>query len=72
MVQSVKHPTLDFGSGQDLLVLEIKSQVQLCTDNAELVRDSLLLSLHPSPTHALSLFPNKEINFKNNNYYFLI
>ena len=35
MAQSVKRLTLDFGSGHDLVVPEIKPCVQLCTDSAE-------------------------------------
>ena len=57
MAQLVKCLTLDFGSGCDLTVGEIKARIQLCTDSAEPAWDSLLsLSLCPSPAHALSVF----------------
>ena len=54
MVQSVKHPTVHFGSGPDLKVHEIEPQ------------DSLSLSLWASLTYVLSfsLKVNK-INLKN-------
>ena len=72
MAQSVKHPTLDFGSGHDLTVCEIKFNVGLCTDSKESAWDSLSASL-PTPTllacactHvcalSLSLSQNKQIN----------
>ena len=35
VAQSLKHPTLDFGSGHDLMVREIKSRFGLWTDNTE-------------------------------------
>ena len=69
MAQSVKHPTLDLGSGHDLMVHEIESQVVLCTDSIEPAWDSLSPSLSvPLSMHSLSLFfslsPNESINFK--------
>ena len=45
MAQSVEHPTLDFGSGHDLMAHEIKSQVGFCTDSVEPTWDSLSPSL---------------------------
>ena len=55
MAQSVKHPTLDFGSGHDLMVLEFKPCIGLCADSTEAAWDSVSLSLSaPSPL-ALSL-----------------
>ena len=50
----VKHPTLDFGLGHDLMVSEIEPQGGLCTDSMELAWDSLFLSLCPSPDHTCS------------------
>ena len=41
MAQSGKRPTLDFGSGHDLTVQEIKPCVWLCTDSGEPVWDPL-------------------------------
>ena len=67
MAQSVKHLTLDFGSGHDLMVRGIEPHVRLCTDSMEAAWDCLPLSasplrthththtLCPSPVHALSL-----------------
>ena len=53
---SVKHPTLGFGSGHDLMVCEFEPHVGLCADGASLLGIvSLPLSLCPSPTLALSV-----------------
>ena len=56
MAQSVKHPTLDFGSGHDLRVREFKPHVRLCS-GSELTMRSLLgiLSLCPFCILSLSL-----------------
>ena len=55
MAQSLKQPTLDFGSGHDPAVREIKP----CADSVEPPWDSISLSLSlslcPSPTLSLSL-----------------
>ena len=48
MAQSVKHPTLDLGSGLDLTVHEFEPHVRLCTENAEPAWDSLSPSLSAS------------------------
>ena len=55
--QPVESPTLGFGSGHDLMVREFEPRVGLCADREEPPWDSqsLLLSLCPSPTHALCL-----------------
>ena len=46
MTQSVKHPTLDFGSGHDLTVCGIEPRIGLCTDSVEPAWNlSLALSL---------------------------
>ena len=50
MAQLVKQLTLDFSSGQDLTVHEIKPCVGLCADSVESVWVSLSpLSLPPPP-----------------------
>ena len=60
MAQSVKRPALDFGSGHDLVVLEIESHVGVCADSVESVWDSLSYPLSaPPPMHLLSLSQNK-------------
>ena len=41
---SVKRPTLDFGSGDDLTVRGFEPRVGLCADSAEPAWDSLSLS----------------------------
>ena len=53
MTQSVKRPTLDFGSGHDLTVSEFEPRIRLCADNVEPAWDSLSPSL--SSTLLLSL-----------------
>ena len=35
VAQSVERPTLDFGSGRDLMVGEIEPRVRLCADSVE-------------------------------------
>ena len=49
--QSNKRPTLDLGSGHDLLVCEHEPLIRLCADSAEPAWDSLSLPLSlPLPT----------------------
>ena len=48
VVQLVERPTLDFSSGHDLTVREIKPCMGLCADTVEPAWDSLF-SLCPSP-----------------------
>ena len=56
MAQSVKHPTLDFGSDPELTVDGIEPPVGLCADSIESAWDSLSLPLSALPcSHALSL-----------------
>ena len=55
MSQSVKHPTLDFGSGHDLMVHRIERHVGLHDDSMEPARDSLSPSLSAPPLLVLSL-----------------
>ena len=59
VAQSVMHPTLDFGSGHDLTVLEFKPCIRLCIDSAEPTWDFVYLSLCPSLACYLSLKINK-------------
>ena len=54
MAQTVKCPTLDFGSGHDLIVRGFEPHVGLCTDSEESAWDSLSPSL-PPPACAYSL-----------------
>ena len=59
--QAGKRPTLDFGSGHDLMVHGFEPHVELCADNVKIAWDSLSppLPLCLSPTHILSLSQNK-------------
>ena len=45
VAQLVKHPSLDFGSGHDLMVPEIKPHFGFCADSAEPTWDYLSPSL---------------------------
>ena len=54
VAHQVKHPTLDLGSGHDLMVREIQPGAHLCTDSGEPAWDSffpLSLSIY-APRHA--------------------
>ena len=53
VVQSIKQPTLDFGSGHHLTVHEFKPSLGLCAGGTELSWDSL--SVPPPVTFSLSL-----------------
>ena len=65
MAQSVKHPTLDFGSGHDLTVGKTEHCVWFCTDSVEPAWVSLSLSLPLSLIMlSLALSQNKLINLK--------
>ena len=56
VAQSVKHPTLGFGSGHDLRVCGFEPCAWLCADSAGPAWDSLFLSLSlPLPPLSLSL-----------------
>ena len=63
MVQLVKHPTLDLGSGHALMVPETEPHLRLCADNVEPAWDSLSSSLSAFPLLSLSLpkYINKNI-----------
>ena len=70
MAHLVKRPTLDFGSGHDLMVHQFKPYIGLCTDSMEPAWDSLPPSLSAPPplvhvhrcTCALSLSLSFKIN----------
>ena len=53
--QSLKHLTLDFGSGHDLTVRGMDPRVGLCADGTQPAWDSLSPSLSAPPLLALSL-----------------
>ena len=55
--QLVRHLTLDFGSGHDLVVCGFELYIRLCTDSVEAAWDSLPPSLSAPPL--LSLKVNK-------------
>ena len=59
VAQSVKHLTLDFGSGGDLMVQEYEPHIRLCADSVEPAWDSLSPSLSAPPLRKLSLKINK-------------
>ena len=60
MAQPVKPPTLDFGSGHDLPVREVKPRIGLCTDSAGPAWDPLSPRSAPPPSE------KKYINFLKN------
>ena len=57
MAQSVKHPTLGFGSGHDLMVCGIEPHVGLCAD---IIEPALEATSLPLP-HSFSLRINKHL-----------
>ena len=59
MVQLVKCPSLDLGSGHDLTFGEFESHVWLCTVRKEPAWDSVCLSLSAPTLLALSLALSK-------------
>ena len=62
------HPTLDFGSGQDLMVGEFEPHIGLCADGEMPAWDSLSFSLCPSPAHTLSLTLSLSLKRKYRNF----
>ena len=58
MAQSVRRPTLGFGSGHNLTVRGIEALVGLCTDRVEPAWDSLYFLSAPPPLTRV-LFQNK-------------
>ena len=69
VVQPVKHPTLDFGSGHDLTVCGIEPRVRIHADSTGPAWDSLSLSLSAPPllvsVHSLSLSLKVNKHLKN-------
>ena len=68
VAQLVKHLTVCFGSGHDLLVGKFKPHIELCANSMGPAWDSLSfslsLSLSLSPLISLPLtLPSKQINF---------
>ena len=59
VAQSLKHPALDFSSGQDLTVHGFMPCVGPYADSAEPAWDSLPLTLPPSPARSHCLSENK-------------
>ena len=60
MTQSVKHLTLGFVSGHDLLVHGIEPCIGLCADSMEPARDSVSPSLFAPPPLMLALSLKKK------------
>ena len=54
VAQSVKHLTLDFGSGHDLIVCGLEPHPGLCAESVEPAWDSLSPSLPLLHSHTLS------------------
>ena len=54
VAQLVKHPTLGFGSGRDLMVHQFKPHIGLHAESVEPAWESLTLSTPPLLTHSLS------------------
>ena len=59
MAQWVKHPTLELGSGHDLMVHGFQPHIGLCDDSMEPAWDSLSPSLSAPPLLTLSLSLSK-------------
>ena len=55
VAQFIKHLTLDFGSGHDLLGCETQPHIRLCADSVEPAWDSLSLPLSLSLPNLCSL-----------------
>ena len=64
MAQLVKHPTVDLGSGHDLMGHEIESHIGLYADVVEPAWDSLSPSL--TLPHSHMFFLSFNINIKKN------
>ena len=62
MVQSIKSPTLGFGSDHDLMVRGFEPHIRLCADSVEPAWDSLSPSLSLSAPLLLTLFVSLKIN----------
>ena len=59
VAQSVKRPTLDFGSDHDLMVSEFKPHIRLCADSAGTAWDSLSSSVSAPPPFTFSVSLSK-------------
>ena len=68
MAQSVNHPTLDFGSGHDLMVHEIEPHIGICAVGGEPAWDSLFpsLSLSLPNLHTHMHMPSLSLSLKIN------
>ena len=62
VAQSAMHLTLDFYSGHDLSVHEIKPHIGLCTDSRMPVWDCLSSTLSAPPLLSISLIVSLKIN----------
>ena len=62
MCQLVKHLTVDFGSGCNLMVHGLEPHVTLCSDSMEIAWDSLSPSLSAPSLLALSVSLSKYLN----------
>ena len=65
MAQLVKHLTLDFDSGHDVMVYGTELHIGLCIEWGACLGFSLSLSLCPFPTLSFSLKINKLKKFLN-------
>ena len=59
VAQLVKYPTLDVGSGHDLMVRGIEPHIMLCADSVEPAWDSLSPSLSLSAPPPLAVSQNE-------------
>ena len=71
MAHSAERPTLDFGSGHDLMVREFEHRVGRCDDRADPASDSLSpsLSVPPQLAHSLSLSQINKLKKKKDQVY---
>ena len=65
VAQLVKRPTLDFGSGHDLVVCEFEPHVGHCADTVTVQSLPRILSLSPSLWPSCVCTLNKQTNLKN-------
>ena len=66
MAQSVKRPTLDLGSGRDLMVHGIEPRIRLCADSVAPAWDSLPLTLPAALQLSLEINNLKNIRGEGN------
>ena len=67
--ESVKHLTLNFGLGHDLMVCEFEPHIRVCVGSSEPLGFFLPLSLCPLPLLVLSLSLKIENNLKKFTFY---